>query len=298
MGRAKHIRRTAEDWAVDITVYILAALIFVCSFYPFYLAAVLAFNEGKDATLGGIFFWPRKFTFENFKRLLEDPVWGKALIITILRTVTGTVVTTLFTSIVAYGLSYRELVGRKLYMVMIIIAMYFSGGIIPYFAILRSLHLINNFLVYIIPGMLNLFFVLVSITFFQDIPRELGESARIDGGGEMQIFTRIILPVSKPLLATIAIFTAVGHWNAWFDVAFFVQDKNLHTLGYQLMVVVNRSSSNMSAHIAAEVAGISQTTSMSVQVAAMLVATLPILVIYPFFQRYFISGLTLGAVKS
>jgi putative aldouronate transport system permease protein len=114
----------------------------------------------------------------------------------------------------------------------------------------------------------------------------------------MQIFTRIILPVSKPLLATIAIFTAVGHWNAWFDAAFFVQDKNLHTLGYQLMVVVNRSSSNMSAHIAAEVAGISQTTSMSVQVAAMLVATLPILVVYPFFQRYFISGLTLGAVKS
>jgi putative aldouronate transport system permease protein len=298
MGRARHISRTAEDWTVDITVYILAGVIFVCSFYPFYLAAVLAFNEGKDATLGGIFFWPRKFTIENFKRLLEDPVWGKALMITILRTVTGTTATTLFTSIVAYGLSYRELVGRKLYMIMIIIAMYFSGGIIPYFAVLRSLHLINNFLVYIIPGMLNLFFVLVSITFFQDIPRELAESAKIDGAGEMQIFTRIILPVSKPLLATIAIFTAVGHWNAWFDVAFFVQDKNLHTLGYQLMVVVNRSSSNMSAHIAAEVAGISQTTSMSVQVAAMLVATLPILVIYPFFQRYFISGLTLGAVKS
>jgi putative aldouronate transport system permease protein len=298
MGAARHIRRTGEDWAVDITVYILAALIFVCSFYPFYLAAVLAFNEGKDATLGGIFFWPRKFTIENFKRLLEDPVWGKALTITILRTVAGTVATTLFTGIVAYGLSYRELVGRKLYMIMIIVAMYFSGGIIPYFAVLRSIHLINNFLVYIIPGMLNLFFVLVSITFFQDIPRELGESARIDGAGEMQIFTRIILPVSKPLLATVAIFTAVGHWNAWFDVAFFVQDKNLHTLGYQLMVVVNRSSSNMSAHIAAEVAGISQTTSMSVQVAAMLVATLPILVIYPFFQRYFISGLTLGAVKS
>ncbi|MDR2304580.1 MAG: carbohydrate ABC transporter permease [Treponema sp.] len=294
----RRVGRTAEDRAVDITVHVLALIIFIASFYPFYLAIILAFNEGKDATLGGIFFWPRKPTFENFKRLLEDPIWAKAFMVTVLRTIIGTLATTLFTSFVAYGLSYRELVGRRVYMIMIIVSMYFSGGLIPYFAVLRSLHLINNFLVFIIPGMLNLFFVLVSISFFQNIPRELGESARIDGAGEGQIFSRIILPVSMPLLATIAIFTAVGHWNSWFDVAFFTQSKNLHTLGYELMVIINRSSSNMSASLAAEVIGKSQTTSMSVQVAAMLVATLPILVVYPFFQRYFISGLTIGAVKA
>ncbi|MDR1177150.1 MAG: carbohydrate ABC transporter permease [Treponema sp.] len=292
------IHRTAEDWVVDVFVHIVAVLIFIVCFYPFYLAVVMAFNEGRDATQGGIFFWPRKFTLENFRRLLEDPVWANAVIITILRTVIGTVTTTLFTAMVAYGLSERTLVFRKIYMAMLIIAMYFSGGIIPYFAVLRSLHLINNFLVYIIPGMLNLFFVLVSISFFRGIPKELCESARIDGAGEMKIFSRIILPISLPLLATIAIFTAVGHWNAWFDAAFFIQNKNLYTLGYQLMSMLNQTLQNISSQASVEVSMFSNITTMSVQVAAMLVAVVPILVVYPFFQRYFISGLTIGSVKA
>jgi putative aldouronate transport system permease protein len=293
-----HIRRTGEDWAVDITVHVLSVCILIACFYPFYLAIVLAFNEGKDAARGGIFFWPRRFTVENFTHLLEDPIWGQALIVTLARTAIGTVLTTLFTSMVAYGLSDRTLVFRKVYMTMIIIAMYFSGGIIPYFAVLRSLHLINNFLVYIIPGMLNLFYVLVSISYFQGIPGELGESARIDGAGELKIFLRIILPVSLPLLATIAIFTAVGHWNSWFDAAFFTQNKDLRTLGYQLMAIINKSNTAMAANVQPEAVAAMQTTTMSVQVAAMLIAVLPILVVYPFFQRYFISGLTLGSVKS
>jgi putative aldouronate transport system permease protein len=296
--KSRGIRRAGEDWAVDIFVHVFAVLILVSCFYPFYLAVVLAFNEGKDAALGGIFFWPRKFTLENFTHLLEDPVWGKALLVTISRTAIGTVLTTLFTAMVAYGLSDRTLVCRKLYMTLIIIAMYFSGGIIPYFAVLRSLRLINNFLVYIIPGMLNLFYVLVSISFFQGIPGELGESARIDGAGELKIFFKIIIPVSLPLLATIAIFTAVGHWNSWFDAAFFTQNKDLRTVGYQLMAIINKSNTSMAANVQPEALAAMRTTTMSVQVAAMLVAVFPILVVYPFFQRYFISGLTLGSVKS
>ncbi|GHV05645.1 sugar ABC transporter permease [Spirochaetia bacterium] len=293
----RHIRRTGEDWAVDITVHVLAVLIFVACFYPFYLAIVLAFNDGKDAALGGIFFWPRQPTLENFKHFIEDPIWGKALLVTVSRTVIGTVVTTLFTAMVAYGLSAQDLVFRKVYMTMVIIAMYFSGGIIPYFAVLRALHLVNNFFVYIIPGMLNLFFVLVSISFFQGIPRELSESARMDGAGEMGIFTRIIIPISLPLLATIAIFTAVGHWSSWFDSAFFVNNKDLRTVGYQLMSIVNKSNTSMSGVLTPEAAAANRTTTMSIQVTAMLVAVFPILVVYPFFQKYFITGLTIGSVK-
>jgi putative aldouronate transport system permease protein len=292
------IRRTSEDWAVDITVHVLAALILIACFYPFYLAVILAFNEGKDASLGGIFFWPRKFTLENFRHLAEDPIWGKALLVTASRTVLGTVLTTLFTTMVAYGLSDKNLAFRKIYMTMIIIAMYFSGGLIPYFAVLRSLHLVNNYLVYIIPGMLSLFYVLISISFFQGIPRELSESARIDGAGEMRIFLQVILPISLPLLATIAIFTAVGHWSSWFDSAFFIQNKDLRTVGYQLMSIINKSSATMAANISPEAAAAAQTTTMSVQVSAMLAAVLPILVVYPFFQRYFITGLTIGSVKA
>jgi putative aldouronate transport system permease protein len=296
-NRRNRIRRTKEDWVIDIIVYTVSVLIFIACFYPFYLAIVLAFNEGKDANLGGIFFWPRKFTIENFKQMLIDPIWGKALLVTVLRTLLGTTLTTLFTTFVSYGLSDKTLVFRKVYMTMILIAMYFSGGIIPYFAVLRTLKLTNNFMVYIIPGMLSLFYVLVSISFFQSIPKELGESARIDGAGELRIFFGIIVPISKPLLATIAIFTAVGHWNSWFDSAFFVQDKNLRTMGYQLMSIINKSSANMTANLPPEALAAATTTTMSVQVAAMLVAVVPILVIYPFFQRYFVSGLTMGSVK-
>jgi putative aldouronate transport system permease protein len=145
--------------------------------------------------------------------------------------------------------------------------------------------------------MLNLFFVLVSISFFQGIPKELGESARIDGAMEVKVFIYIILPVSKPLLATIAIFTAVGHWNSWFDADFFVQNKNILTLGYQLMSMLNKTIASLTQG-SVEVSINSQITTMSVQVAAMLIAVVPVLVVYPFFQRYFVSGLTIGSVKA
>ncbi len=296
--KARRRRRSREDWIIDIVVYFLAAVIFVICLYPFWLSIVLAFNEGKDARVGGIYFWPRKFTLDNFKNLIEDPAWGKALIITFSRTVLGTTLTVLFTTLVAYGLSFANLAGRKVYMTMLIIAMYFSGGIIPYFMVLRNLHLINNFLVYIIPSMFNIFYCMVAISSFQGIPSELGESARLDGAAEATIFARIILPISKPMLATIAIFTAVGQWNSWYDCAFFTQNKELRTMGYLLMAIINKSSLNaqsMDAYAAS--ASASTVTTMSVQLAAMIVAVGPILVVYPFFQRYIVSGITIGAVK-
>jgi len=299
INKQNRIKRTREDWAVDIFVYAMAALIFFATFYPFYLSIVLAFNEGKDATYGGIYFWPRKFTLDNFMELIRDSAWGNALLITAARTVLGTIITVFFTCLVAYGLSGKDSLFRKFYMGMIIFAMYFSGGIIPYYMVLRTLHLTNNFLVYIIPSALNSFYLIVSISFFQDIPKELAESARIDGASEMSIFRKIILPISKPLLATIAIFTAVGQWNSWYDTAFFTQDKSLRTMGYLLMTIINRSNLSQSAAgdaYAMTVAN-STITTVSVQLAAMIVAVAPILVIYPFFQRYIVSGLTLGSVK-
>ena len=294
--KTKH--RTKEDRIIDFIVYFLAAFIFIVTFYPFYLSIVMAFNEGKDALRGGIYFWPRVFTTENFKELVRDTSWGKALIVTILRTILGTGVTVFFTTLMAYGLSFQNLRGRKVYMIMIIIAMYFSGGVIPYYMVLRSLHLINSFWVYIVPGAINMFYVLVAISFFEGIPKEMGESARIDGASEITIYLRLIFPVSKPLLATIAIFTAVGHWNSWYDSAFFIQNKNLRTLGYQLMSIINKANvSNTSLDAYSGSQAQQSLTPMSIQLAAMLVAVGPILLVYPFFQRYFVSGLTIGAVK-
>lgn len=293
------IRRTTEDRIVDTVVLLICILVFVVTFYPFWLSIVLAFNEGKDATYGGIYFWPRRFTLDNFEKMFSDITWVKALGVSVARTVAGTILTVFMTTFVSYGLSHKNLIGRKVYMTLFIVAMYLSGGVIPYYMVLRQLHLINTFWVYIIPGMLSLFYVMVSISFFQDIPQELAESARLDGASELQIFLKIVLPISLPLLATIAIFTAVGHWNNWYDTAFFTQDKNLRTMAYQLMAVINKSSLGQNSNMDAYAASLANetVTNMSVQLAAMIVAVAPILVVYPFFQRYFVSGLTIGSVK-
>jgi putative aldouronate transport system permease protein len=293
------IRSTTEDRIVDTVVYIVLAVVFFLSLYPFYLAVVLSFNEGLDAQSGRIYFWPRKFTLENYSQLFSDREWITAIFVSVARTVMGTSLTVFFTVLVAYGLSRRNLVGRKIYFNFIIFAMYFSGGIIPYYAILRQLNLLNNFLVYVVPGMLNIFYMLVSISFIQALPPEMEDAAKVDGAGELRILFSVVLPLSLPLLATIAIFTSVGHWNSWYDSAFFITSKNkayLHTLAYKLIEVVRRatiSTANSTVDTATKV----KATMLSRQLAAMVVAVFPILAVYPFFQKYIVSGITLGAVK-
>lgn len=246
---------------------------------------------------GGIYLWPREFTLENYRSFFTDEKWIRSFFVTALRTLTGTVVTTLFTAMVAYGLSHEKLLGRRVYMGLAIFCLYFSGGLIPCYMTLNALGLLNTFLVYIIPQGLNLFYAIVAISFFQSLPRELHESAAIDGGGELLIFFRIILPVSKPLLAAIAIFTGVGHWSSWFDSAFFVQNRNLRTLGYLLMEVINRSNVSGSSMSMAMASTNAVATPLAIQVTAMVITVFPIMAIYPFLQKYFITGLTLGSVK-
>ncbi|AEF82448.1 carbohydrate ABC transporter permease [Leadbettera azotonutricia] len=297
MGK-RTIRKTREDYIINFVIYLFLGIIFFVTAYPFYLSIILSFNEGIDAANGGIYFFPRKFTLSNYQGFLTDEKWILAIGVTTVRTLLGTIVTTLFTCVVAYGLAQENLVGRKVYMTITILCLYFSGGLIPYYMVLRSLHLINSFLVYIVPSALNLFYALVAISFFQNLPKELHESAHIDGAGEIPIFFKIILPLSKPLLATIAIFTGVGHWNSWFDSAFFVQNKNLRTLGYLLMEVINRS--NLNTRSQASIMAVTSNivlTPMAVQVTAMVIAAFPIMIIYPFLQKYFITGLTVGSVK-
>jgi putative aldouronate transport system permease protein len=294
---ARNIRKTVEDWVLDIFIGIFLFFVFFVTAYPFYLSLVLSFNEGLDAAKGGVYLWPRHFTLNNYRTFFTDDKWIRGFAVTALRTFIGTGITTLFTSMVAYGLSYEKLIGRKLYMGIAIFCLYFSGGLIPYFMVLNAIGLLNNFLVYIIPLGLNLFYTVVAISFFRTLPKELHESAMIDGAGELKIFVRIILPVSKPLLATIAIFTGVGHWSSWFDSAFFVQNKNLRTLGYLLMEVINRSNVTGSATSAVMASVSMVVTPLAVQVTAMVISVFPIMVIYPFLQKYFVTGLTLGSVK-
>ena len=288
-------KRNREDWIMDITNYVLCALILFITVYPFYYVFMLSFNEGIDASLGGIYWWPRKFTLENFSKFFTDIKWLRALFVSVLRTLVGTALGVAFTTLVAYALSFKDLVGRKAYMTFIVICMYFSGGIIPYYTLLKTLYLIDTFAVYVIPGMLSLFYITIGRTFFEGIPGALRESAKIDGASELTVFTKIIVPISKPFMATLALFTGVGHWNNWYDATFFVKSKSLRTLPYLLMEVVHQGQIPQNAAAAAHQS--SNTTSLSVQLAAMVISVVPIIFVYPFLQKYFVTGMMVGAVK-
>lgn len=295
----KHKRRNREDRIFDLVNHFLLILIAFITLYPFYYILILSLNEGNDAVLGGIYLFPRAFTLENYMEFFTDASWLNALWITFARTVSGTLIGVLFTCMVSYALSRTDLIGRKVYIKLVIFAMYFSGGIIPSYILLKGLGLVNTFYVYIIPGALNMFFVLVGISFFQGVPGELIESAYLDGASEGKTFLEIVLPISMPLIATMTLFIAVGHWNSWIDSAYYIQDNQLRTLAYKMREVINQSmtpttTDSMTLQYASNHA---KTTTTSLQMAAMIVSVAPILCVYPFLQKYFTQGMMLGAVK-
>ena len=289
-------KSSTEDKVIDTLIAVFSIVFIFMTIYPFYYIIVVSFNEGVDASLGGLYWFPRKFTLENYKDFFNDIKWLKGLGISLSTTVIGTAVSVSFTVLVSYALSFKDLIHKKLYMTIIIICMYFSGGVIPYYTLLKQLGLVNNYLVYIIPGALNTFLILIGTNFFADIPGSLRESAKLDGAGEMTVFSRIILPISKPFLATCVLFIGVNKWNNWYDCTFFIQSKDLRNLAYLMMQVINSTQVSASA-AAAGVSASSTTTTLSVQTAAMVVATVPILCIYPFLQKYFVTGMMVGSVK-
>lgn len=292
-----HIRRTREDIVVDTVIYILLAVVlFICA-YPFWYGLVLSLNDSVDTAKGGMYFWPRVWTLDNYMKFFRDSTWLNGFLVSVARTLVGGMITTMFTMLVAYGLSHEKLVFRKLYMAIIIFSMYFSGGLIPFYVLLKNLGLLNTFWVYVIPPALNTFFIFIAISFFNDIPDALKESAKLDGASEMRIFRSIILPISLPLMVTIVLFAAVGQWNAWFDSAFYVTNKQLRTMGYLLMETINQANVPSNAVAAAQAAASSKVDPLAVRVTAMMISVIPILTIYPFLQKYFVTGLTIGSVK-
>lgn len=296
----KRIKNTASDYSMNTIVWIICVVVLIVTAYPFYYSIVMSLSDGQDALQGGIYLWPRKFSLENYKAVLRIDYIYQAAVVSVLRTVIGTVCALLFTGVVAYALSHDDLYFRKFYMIMLIVTMYFSGGLIPYYMVIRSLGLMNNFLVYILPNLLNAFNAIIMIAFFREIPVSLEEAAKIDGAGYIRIFLRIIIPVSKPVLATIALFIAVAHWNAWTDAAFFITTKSLKTLSFVLISLINQTEA--AAQLAATgvgTLGVKQAAVVgeTLRPAAMMLTVLPILCVYPFLQKYFVKGIMLGSVK-
>ena len=278
---------------------IIAGMIVICmlTLYPVWNVTVISFNDSQDTMMGGIYFFPRKFSLESYRMVFMDKAIIQAFTITILRTVIGTLSGVFFTSMVAYAFSKRHIMGSKFYLTVGTITMFFGGGLIPYFILLRSLGLYDSFLVYIIPGLFNFFFCIIFMTFFREMPASLEESAKIDEANDFHIFFRIVLPLSMPVIATITLFSGVGHWNDYFAGVMFINNPDLQPIQTFLYRVIASSSQTRS--IVGMPAGVmaQAVSSQSVQLATMVVTTFPIICIYPFLQRYFVKGVMIGAIK-
>lgn len=269
--------------------------------YPFWYALILSFNDGFDALKAPIFFWPRVFTFENYSFIVSTPRIQLAFFNTVTRTTLGTLMHLAFTGVVAYGLSKRRIAGRKIYMLFFAITMYFNGGLIPTYLLIKNLGLLDNYLVYLIPMMWNFFHGILFMAFYETIPDALEDSAHIDGAGNLRIFIQIIVPVSAPIFATVAVFTGVAHWNAWFDTIIYTSSPRLITLQSIMsrMIAEIASMKEMSEMMESggSFAGSLNVTPVTVRAATLIVTTFPIIVIYPFLQKYFVKGIMIGAVK-
>lgn len=278
---------------INVVVLLLFTIIIVV---PLWNVLASSFSSGKSLASDHFLFWPKDFSLENYRAVFRDTTIWRAFFISITKTVIGVVTHVLFCATVAYGMSKRHLKGRKLYSTLGIITMFFSGGMIPTYLLIKSLGLLNSFWVYIIPAMFSYYDVIILMNFFRGVADSLEESAAIDGAGQWRIFASIYLPLSKPALATIALFNGVGQWNDFMTTKLYITDKALYPLQMKLYEIIVQSQTQTMQSLAAG-AAIVETTTKGVQLATIVITTVPILIIYPILQKHFISGMMVGAVK-
>ncbi|MDF2922227.1 MAG: YtcP3 [Paenibacillaceae bacterium] len=275
----------------------IALMIFLCALmiYPMLFVLGRSFMLEVERAANPLRIFPRIWDLEAYKFIFREAVTIKSsYFITISRTVVGTACNILFTSVLAYVLSKRSYPLRNMITTLVLFTMWFGGGLIPTFLLYKSLGLVNNFWVYILPGLISPWNLLLLRNFFMQIPDSLEEAAKIDGASELTIFFRIIIPLSMAAIATISLFYAVSHWNSWFDSLIFINDKKMWTLQLLLREIIRNA--NMS-----DLMDTDSITSLppteSVKMATVVVATLPILMVYPFLQKYFVKGVMVGSLK-
>lgn len=290
-------KKSAADMAFIIFNTIFMVVFVVITLYPVLNTLAISLNDGTDALRGGIHLLPRKFTFKNYSTVLQKNNLVVGAYITVLRTVIGTLTALVANSILAFIVSQKRFMFRRQLSLFWVITMYVNGGMIPTFILYKNLHLTNSFWVYIIPGMVGAFNMLVIRTYMNGLPDSLVESAQLDGAGYTTIFLKIVSPLCKPVYATVALFVAVGQWNSWFDAMLYNRMSSEYTtLQYELMKLLSSvTQQGGSAETMKNAVG--AVTPASVRAAATIITMLPIICIYPFLQKYFVTGLTLGGVK-
>jgi putative aldouronate transport system permease protein len=297
----KKIKCSPGDIVFDIFNYGFFALFTLICIFPFYYIFINTISNNDLSSRGLIFFLPKGIHFSNYTAIMSIPGFSQAALVSVGRTVIGTLLTVGGSALLGFLFTKEQMWGRKFWYRCIVITMYLQAGMIPWYITMRNLHLTDNFLAYVIPGIVAPFNVILVKTFVESLPASLQESAEIDGAGYFTVFTRIVFPLIKPILGTIAIFSAVGQWSSFTDTLFLMTDSRLFTLQYVLWQYLNEASS-MASILKSNGGGMTASlanmqTPLSVQMTISMVVVLPILCVYPFCQRFFVKGIMMGAVK-
>lgn len=291
------INRFISGLPKGVLALVVIALVIVCV-YPFYYVFIYSISIPMEVQGGGIYLLPAGFTLQGYVQLFKDSEIWNAAFISVSRTVLGTMVSVFCTSAFAFLLTQEKLKLRKFYYRLVVITMYVQAGLIPWYITMKSYGLRNNFMLYIIPGAILAFNLILIKTYMEQLPSELYEAAKVEGAGVMYLFFKIAFPLSRPIIATVTIFTAVSQWNQWMDNFFLADVPQLQTLQYLLLKYLVDQTSNLAA------AGdnldslvIIEQTPMSIRMTITMIVTLPVLLIYPMFQKHFVKGIMVGAVK-
>ncbi|WP_442952529.1 carbohydrate ABC transporter permease [Paenibacillus sp. Leaf72] len=303
--RIKHrMSSSTGDRLFVICNYSFMIFLMIITLYPFLNVLAVSLNSAQDSIKGGIYLLPREWTIANYSYIFREATIFHATLISVLRTVIGTVVTVFCSAMLAFTLSRQEYVLRKFITVAFIMTMYFNGGLIPNYLLMRDMGMIGSFWVYILPGIIGVFNLIIIRSFIENLPESILESGKIDGAGDYRTFFSIILPLTVPVLATVALFSGVYQWNSWFDVFLYnSSDSNLSTLQYELQKILQNSNtttgtSSMDGMIqGASGAQQNMVTPMAVRATMTIVASVPIIMVYPFLQKYFVKGMMVGGVK-
>ncbi|MEZ3477871.1 MAG: carbohydrate ABC transporter permease [Lachnospiraceae bacterium] len=290
----KGSRVKSRDDILDWILLVVFIFLIIITLYPFLNVLAISFNDPIDTMRNINMVIPRQFTLSNYVYIFEENNLIAPLLLSVLRTVLGAGLGVICTAMLAYVLSRKDFYFNKVFTLLFVVTMYVSGGLIPeYLLLMRTLGLGNNFLVYIIPGLIWVYNVILVRSFIEGLPIALQEAARVDGANDFIIWGKIILPLCKPVLATVGLFMAVGQWNSFMDT--YLYAKELPTLQYVLYQIMETATIKIDPHAAEQMTN--AVSPLSVRMAITIVATVPILIVYPFLQKYFVGGMTVGAVK-
>jgi putative aldouronate transport system permease protein len=289
-----------SDRLFDLMLTVFLGGVFLVTFYPFWNILVVSLNDATDAVRGGLYWWPREFTLDSYRTIFRNGELINSVKVTVLRTIIGTPLSVIVISMMAFALSKRDLIAWKWFNLFFIFTMYFGGGLIPTYMIVKSLGLIDSFWVFVFPGMIGVFLMILIRTYMEQLPAELEESAKMDGANDLQLYARVVMPLCVPVLATIALFVGIGHWNAWYDSYIYTYNPDLKTLQAVLVKILNQYQTGAMLSEAEQLANTNKripVSGESIRMAVTMVATIPVLLVYPFIQRYFVKGIMMGAIK-